>query len=437
MCPHIYNADNRAISPVIGTVLFLAIVLLLAALSGAFLFELTDQQDPAPQASLQLNPVDSSNDYRLVHRSGDNISGDRLTIRGVSDPDQLAGTALTAGDTIRLTPTEETIRLVWEEQRGAPSSYTLATFEVSADAVAAALPDSVVFTGTSGGILNITGDGGATSTITTDSEPTGLGPASDIDSDGTVEVPYVDSSGNIRLVETDDGSETLLADDSDISGSESIATTKTRLAVGSWDGSPQSVFFANENEDTLYRVAPGGSVVEVATPGNGVDGVIGPSDIDDDGTDELVFIDSSQTIRYLEADGSTGTTGVTAGSSSGVGGGSTADYDGDGSEEVAIVGGSSGTIYLASASSSVSIDGSDTDSGTAPSAAQSPPTAADVDDDGSIELVYVYDRSGDGDYYLRYLDNIQSIDGSGDIVIRDLTDASGNDVSGNVETGTT
>lgn len=423
---------ERAISPVIGTVLFLAIVLLLVAVSGAFIFELTEQQDPAPQASMHLEPVASSDDYRLIHRSGDNITGSQLTLLGVSDPDTLAGTTFTAGDTVRVTPTEETIRLVWEEQQQRPSSYTLATFDVtlssgSSGSSSVSLPDSVVFTGTSGGILNITGDGSGTATISTTTSPTGLGPASDIDSDGTIEVPYVDGSGNIRLVETDDGSETLLADNSDISGS--IQTSETRLAVGTWDGSPESVFFANENEDTLYRMAPGGSVVTVATPGNGASGVVGPADIDGDSTDELVFVDGSDTVRYLESDGSTGTTGITAGQNNGVGGGSIADYDGDGSDEVAIVDGGN-DIVITDATSSESIGSSDVDGGTAPSATKSPPTAADVDDDGSPELVYIAVSDGN----LNYLDNT---DGTGDIFIRELTDTSGNDISGDEYTGAT
>jgi hypothetical protein len=94
------------------------------------------------------------------------------------------------------------------------------------------------------------------------------------------------------------------------------------------------VFFANENEDTLFRIIPGSSVVEVATPSNGASAVVGPADIDDDGSPELIYTANSDTN-------------------------------------------------------------------------------------------------------LNYLDNIESIDGSGDIFIRDLTDESGNQISGDDQTGTT
>lgn len=423
---HAQIAD-RGVSPVIGVVLLVAITVLLAAVAGAVAFGLTDQQDPAPSAKFAIEPIPATDDYRLVHDSGDRIDGDQVTIRGVEDADALAGRTLTAGATVRVTPTEETVRLVWKENQRAPSSYTLWTFEVSAAPLAATLPDGVVFTGTSGGIRNISGDGGSTSLISTTTTPTGIGPASDIDSDGTIEIPYVDSSGNVRLV-TAGGSETLLADHSSISGS--ILTTKTRLAVGTWNGSARSVFFANASSPTaIYRVTPAGSVSVVATPSDGADGVVGPADIDDDGTDELVFIDGSQTIRYLEDDGGTATTGVTAGSSTGVGGGSTADFDGDGGVEVAVVDGGN-NVVIADASGSDSIGSSDVNGGSAPQAKQSPATAADVDDDGSPELVYIANSDGN----LNYLDNI---DGAGTIDIRQMTDDTGNQISGDVETGAT
>lgn len=432
MSTRLYNGDNRALSPVIGTVLFVTIVVVLAAISGAFIFGLTEQQDPAPQAKLALEPVGSSDDYRIVHEGGDTIDGDQITVQGIDDSDALSGTELMAGTSVLVTPTADEIQIIWEEQRRESSSYILSTFEIDSDTSAgtgvATLPDSVVFTGTSSGIRNITGDGNPYSDISTTATPKGLGPANDIDSDGTIEIPYVDSSGNIRLVETDDGSETLLAESSDSAISGSIQTSETRMAIGTWSGSPQSVFFANENEDALYRVAPGGSAVEVTTLSDGPSGVVGVRDIDGDSDDEVVYIGSSDEIRYLNGDGSTGSTGITADQNYGVGAGSIADYDGDGDVAVAMV--ESGQIRLANAMWDHKIVDSDIQGGTAPSSVtKAPPTAADVDDDGETELVYVA-SSGD----LRYLDNMNGLT---DIVVRDLTDENGNTISGDDYTGVT
>lgn len=432
MTTRIYNGENRAVSPVIGTVLFVTVVVLLAAISGAFIFELTEQQDPAPQAKLALEPVESSNDYRLVHKAGDTIDGDQVAVRGVDDSNVLSGTTISAGMSVLVTPTADEIQLVWEEQRRDPSSYILSTFKVDSGTPSGSgmggttLPDSVAFTGTSSGIRKITGDGFAYSDISTAAEPKGLGPATDIDSDGTIEIPYVDSSGKIKLVETDDGSETLLAESSDSAISGSIQTSETRMAVGTWSGSPQSVFFANENEDALYRVAPGGSVVEVTPLSDGPSGVLGIRDIDSDSDDEVVYIGSSDEIRYLNKDGSTGSTGITADQNNGVGAGSIADYDGDGDAAVAMV--ESGQIRLAGATWDHKITDSDIQGGTAPSSVtKAPPTAADVDDDTETELLYV--ASG-GD--LRYLDELGGLT---DITVRDLTDENKNAISGDDYTG--
>ena len=317
---------------------------------------------------------------------------------------------------------------------GPDLSYNRTLVIDDSSASAAASPsDAVVYTGTGSGILEITGDNSATSVIGTDSEPTGLGPASDIDSDGTIEIPYVDGSGNLRLV-TAGGDETLLVDGS----SSNIYQPKTRLAVGTWDGSDPSVFYANDSS-AISRVEPGGSPVLVADPGDDANAVVGPADIDDDGDDELVFADGSQTLQYLEDDGSIETLpnsggGVSLGSSStaGIGSGGIANYNNEGGSEVAGVD-TGNNIIIANASDSVQIDDTDVDGGSAPQASKSPPTAADVDGDGIPELIYVSTTGDD----LRYLDNIEAGYGSGNIEIKTLTDENGDPIDGDKETGVT
>jgi len=316
---------------------------------------------------------------------------------------------------------------------GPDTSYTR-TIRLSGDPsspVARASPaDGTLYTGFGNGILQITGNNSATSAINTSSEPKGLGPASDVDSDGTIEVPYVDENGNLRLI-TAGGDERPLVDGS----SSNIYQPKTRLAVGTWNGSDPSVFYANDSS-AISRVEPGGSPVLVATPDNGANAVIGPADIDGDGTDKLVFADDSQTLRYLEDDGSTETIpnsgGVSLGSNVGIGSGGVADYDGDGGTGVAAVDGGN-NIVIADASGDESIGSSDVDGGAAPDAAQSPPTAADIDDDGVPELMYISNTDGN----LTYLDNIEAGYGSGDIEIKKLTDDDGNPIPGDRETGVT
>ena len=422
MEPRLHSSiGKRGVSPAVGVVLLVAIVVLLAAGAGALAFGLTDRQPSAPATEVALNQVDGGDSYELVHESGDQVDGDRVTIRGVADPDALTGTELVAGTTVSLSPVAETITVVWEDGTSAPSTYILAEFAVDPSSVGERFRSGAVFTGRASGVVAVEGDGGSVTTVpgTTDVAAVG-GLGADVSGDGTADIPYVDTTGTIRVVDAD-GDATVLATSSDIGGT--IATDETRLTTGTWQGSPTSVFFVDQNHDTLYRVASGGSPHIVATPGNGVQSVTGIGDIDGDGTAELVFADGSQQLRYLEPTGSTSNVvdGQT-GSNNGIGAGSLADFDGDGTTAVVAVDGSN----------DIKINRQPSGGGTTilsgPDAAKAPVTAVDVDGDNALEIVYVAASGGD----LRYVD-----DPLGSPSTADLSDAGGNSVSGSDETGVT
>lgn len=415
------DAGERSVSPVVGVVLLVAIVVLLVAATATLVFGLAGEQDPAPTAKFTFEPVDDSDQYVLTHHSGDRIDGDRVTIRGISDPDTVAGSTLAAGETVSVVPRRETLRIVWQERSGDPSSYVLATFDVEPGDVVAGFGDGTVFTRHTAGVAAIEGDGGSVTTIpnTSDVEAMGgIGP--DVSGDGTADVPYVDSSGTVGVVDAE-GEVTPLASDGDISGS--VATDKTRLATGRWNGSPTSVFFVDQSNDKLYRVAPGGSPQLVASPGDGAQSVSGTGDVDGDGADELVFAGGSQTLHYVDDTGAiedvdNGQTG----SNNGIGAGSLADFDGDGT--VAVVAASSGNEIKINREPS----GGGTLVLTTPDVAKAPVTTADVDGDGGPEIVYV-DASSTT---VAYVD-----DPLGAQTVETLSDETGGDVDGSDETGTT
>ncbi len=76
--------EERAVSPVIGVILMVAITVILAAVIGTFVIGLGDGVgDTAPQASVD---VDSGNDSSInfTHRSGDSIPADEAFIVGNS-----------------------------------------------------------------------------------------------------------------------------------------------------------------------------------------------------------------------------------------------------------------------------------------------------------------------------------------------------------------
>jgi flagellin-like protein len=155
---HLLTADdeNRAVSPVIGVILMVAITVILAAVIGTFVLGLGDQvSETSPSA--QWDWDESGDTLTLTHESGDSIDPTTLSVTGdvtgsdtpyndltVSTPsDSLttsftSGEDVTAGDSIQFDTSstqgsewtgEGTVRLVWS---GEGSSSTLTTYEFEA-----------------------------------------------------------------------------------------------------------------------------------------------------------------------------------------------------------------------------------------------------------------------------------------------------------------
>ena len=123
--------EDRAVSPVIGVILMVAITVILAAVIGTFVLGLGDQvSESAPQASFSFEFNDSDG-VNITHEGGEtleagniNVSGDGTTalaeVSGFGDP-------ITAGDTAEYTGVDpgETIRVVWTNPAGG-STNTIA-----------------------------------------------------------------------------------------------------------------------------------------------------------------------------------------------------------------------------------------------------------------------------------------------------------------------
>jgi len=123
--------DSRAVSPVIGVILMVAITVILAAVIGTFVLGLGDNIDSAPQASFDFEAGESggNNVTNVTHRGGDNVPVDSLEIRvdgteassdtggfgfedsnaGQGDQDlsaAVSGDSLNAGETLTIAPTD-------------------------------------------------------------------------------------------------------------------------------------------------------------------------------------------------------------------------------------------------------------------------------------------------------------------------------------------
>ncbi len=83
------SPDNRAVSPVIGVILMVAITVILAAVIGGFVLGLGGDLQSAPQAQLEASYTTAGNDgVELSHNGGDPIPMGDLDIKFASDPAQ-------------------------------------------------------------------------------------------------------------------------------------------------------------------------------------------------------------------------------------------------------------------------------------------------------------------------------------------------------------
>jgi flagellin-like protein len=137
--------EDRAVSPVIGVILMVAITVILAAVIGTFVLGLGDQvSESAPQAQFTFDQ--NSTDITITHDGGDTIPADALnvTVGSVDEPitDSSGfspGDEVAAGDSFVVgsssswatytIDSEDTLRVVWSSQNS-DKTATIGQYEV-------------------------------------------------------------------------------------------------------------------------------------------------------------------------------------------------------------------------------------------------------------------------------------------------------------------
>jgi len=126
--------DDRAVSPVIGVILMVAITVILAAVIGTFVLGLGDQvQQTTPQASFSFDGLDDAGtDVTVTHEGGDAINADRLSINAGGSEAVAApafesnGSDVTAGSSQTVSngniSSDDTIRVIWTSDDGSNSA---------------------------------------------------------------------------------------------------------------------------------------------------------------------------------------------------------------------------------------------------------------------------------------------------------------------------
>jgi hypothetical protein len=179
--------------------------------------------------------------------------------------------------------------------------------------------------------------------------------------------------------------------------SPGLKKQKTRLSVGKWQPSSLSgniILAADSDTSKIIGIDSNGTTDTIADLSNGCGGVAGVEDIDADGNDEIVFIDSSQQLRYLTQNGSVSKIpNGTVGSNNSAGFGLPADFGNgivvphiDGSQNPAVIDYNGDKTILNS-------------SGVAKKAAVAP---VDIDADGTLEFTFLGNANGK----IKYIDDV-------------------------------
>ena len=118
--------DDRAVSPVIGVILMVAITVILAAVIGFFVLDLGSNQEQTPQASFSF---EGTGPTTVTHDGGDTIAADNIEVLvGGSAAANQFTSDVSAGSSIDVsTASGDEVRIVWSSPNSDETS-TLGTF---------------------------------------------------------------------------------------------------------------------------------------------------------------------------------------------------------------------------------------------------------------------------------------------------------------------
>ena len=126
--------EDRAVSPVVGVALLIAIAVILAAVIGAVVLGLGTGGVDTPQAQLQGDYDEDAQTLNVSHNGGEPIPADHVVFVDESGGEEELTEDLTAGDTVDfdsdsdLSLDGETITLLWEDPNS-DSETVLERFE--------------------------------------------------------------------------------------------------------------------------------------------------------------------------------------------------------------------------------------------------------------------------------------------------------------------
>jgi FlaG/FlaF family flagellin (archaellin) len=122
-----FRSGDRAVTPVVSTILIVAIVLVFGTTVSAVALGLAaDIRSPAPQAHFDFELDESAGDVTVTKAAGDTIDGDQLKFSGAAKTkttyggiSEWAGKDVQAGNSATVSVTGgETLYLIWQSSNG-------------------------------------------------------------------------------------------------------------------------------------------------------------------------------------------------------------------------------------------------------------------------------------------------------------------------------
>ncbi|WP_251342712.1 type IV pilin [Haloplanus halophilus] len=123
--------EDRAVSPVIGVILMVAITVILAAVIGTFVLGLGDQvSESAPQASFSFDFDMNDSEVTITHEGGETLESSNIAVEGSNGTPNgatFSGDTISAGNSSTFSGVNpgETIRVIWTNPAGG-STNTIA-----------------------------------------------------------------------------------------------------------------------------------------------------------------------------------------------------------------------------------------------------------------------------------------------------------------------
>jgi len=120
--------NKRAVSPVIGVILMVAITVILAAVVGASVLGFGSQlSNTPPQVSFEFSYSDgiNSKNVTILHGGGDTLTATQIEISGLADPNDLVpGEQFRTGQTVveNKQTDGDRIGVIWNNPSGGSSN---------------------------------------------------------------------------------------------------------------------------------------------------------------------------------------------------------------------------------------------------------------------------------------------------------------------------